>query len=67
MALKIVDKYEFQENEGHIEDGVEIISARHTTLRQPFTLKKLNLKEGSTLKYGNLVNERINGVIQCRC
>jgi hypothetical protein len=56
MALKIVDKYEFQEESGHMEDGVEIIPARHTALRQPFTLKKLNLKEGSTIKHGNLAN-----------
>lgn len=67
MALKIVDKYEFQEEEGRTVDGVQIIPARHTALRQSFTLKKLSLKEDSKGKYGNLVNERTGAIMQCWC
>jgi hypothetical protein len=67
MALKIVDKYEFQEEEGRTVDGVQIIPARHIVLRQPFTLKKLSLKEDSNGKYENLVNERTHVAMQYWC
>lgn len=45
------------EGQVRTEEGVEIIPARHTVLREPFTLKKIGLRDDNKGKYMSLINE----------
>nr|BAJ99904.1 predicted protein [Hordeum vulgare subsp. vulgare] len=56
--MKTVDKYQFNEEQGRFDSGIECFLAYHTVIKKYFTLKRIALAEESDQSlYNYLIKE----------